>query len=61
VLEPSTTSACALPCADTLASEAYDASFAVIVRTALGPIIFVGGAVGDNAHRKWWFGLGRVF
>jgi NTE family protein len=60
VLEPSTTSACALPCADTLASEAYDASFAVIARTALGPI-FVGGAVGDNAHRKWWFGLGRVF
>jgi hypothetical protein len=20
-----------------------------------------GGAIGDNDHRKWWFGLGRVF
>jgi NTE family protein len=45
---------------DTLVSEAWDGSFAVVARTALGPI-YVGGAAGDNAHRKWWFGLGRVF
>jgi NTE family protein len=46
--------------ADTNESEAWDGSFAAIARTALGPI-FVGGAVVDNGHRKWWFGLGRVF
>jgi NTE family protein len=46
--------------ADTLESEAFDASFALVARTALGPI-YVGAAGGDNAHRKWWFGLGRVF
>jgi len=45
---------------DTLVSEAYDGSFAVIARTALGPI-YIGGAAGDNNHRKWWFGLGHVF
>jgi NTE family protein len=46
--------------ADTLQSEAYDGSLAVIARTALGPIYF-GAAAGDNNHHKWWFGLGRVF
>jgi hypothetical protein len=46
--------------ADTLQSEAFDGSLAIIARTSLGPI-YVGGALGDNSHRKWWFGLGRVF
>ena len=46
--------------ADTLESEAWDGSFAAVARTALGPI-YVGVAAGDNSHRKWWFGLGRVF
>jgi NTE family protein len=46
--------------ADTLQSEAFDGSFAVIARTSLGPM-YVGAALGDNSHRKWWFGLGRVF
>jgi NTE family protein len=45
---------------DTFVSEAWDGSFAIVARTALGPI-YVGGAAGDNDHRKWWFGLGRVF
>ncbi|WP_260735867.1 patatin-like phospholipase family protein [Tunturiibacter lichenicola] len=49
-----------LNAADTLISEAWDGSFAVVARTALGPI-YVGGAAGDNDHRKWWFGLGRTF
>jgi NTE family protein len=37
-----------------------DVSFALIGKTALGPV-FVGGSVGDGGHRKWWFGLGRIF
>ncbi|NYF50042.1 patatin-like phospholipase family protein [Tunturiibacter gelidoferens] len=45
---------------DELESEAWDGSVAVIVRTALGPI-YIGGAAGNNDHRKWWFGLGHVF
>lgn len=39
---------------------AYDGSFGLVAKTALGPM-FVGGSIGDNDHRKWWFGLGRVF
>jgi NTE family protein len=45
---------------DVHSSEAFDGSFAIVMRTALGPI-FVGGAAGDNAHRKAWFGIGRIF
>ncbi len=37
-----------------------DGSLAIVARTSLGPL-FVGGSFGDNSHRKWWFGLGRVF
>jgi len=37
-----------------------DVSFALIGKTALGPV-FVGGSFGDSGHRKWWFGLGRIF
>jgi NTE family protein len=37
-----------------------DVSFTLIGKTALGPV-FVGGSFGDNGHRKWWFGLGRIF
>jgi hypothetical protein len=45
---------------DSFISEAWDGSFAIVARTALGPI-YIGGAAGDNDHRKWWFGLGRTF
>jgi hypothetical protein len=41
-------------------SEAWDGSVAVIARTAIG-VVYIGCAAGDNDHRKWWFGLGRVF
>ena len=37
-----------------------DGSLALVARTAIGPV-FVGVSIGDNSHRKWWFGLGRVF
>lgn len=37
-----------------------DVAAAVIVKTFLGPL--VGGvSIGDSDHRKWFFGLGRVF
>ena len=49
-----------LNAADTLESEAYDGSVVLITRTSLGPI-YIGGAAGNNDHRKWWFGLGHVF
>lgn len=49
-----------LNAADELESEAYDGSFVLVTRTALGPI-YIGGASGNNDHRKWWFGLGHVF
>ncbi|WP_158942111.1 patatin-like phospholipase family protein [Granulicella sp. S190] len=49
-----------LNAADELESEAWDGSFVLVTRTALGPI-YIGGAAGDNDHRKWWFGLGHVF
>jgi NTE family protein len=32
----------------------------VIVKTIVGPL-FGGFSVGDSGHRKWYFGLGRVF
>ena len=37
-----------------------DANAGVIVRTFLGPL-FVGGAMGDAGHRKWYFQLGHFF
>ncbi len=37
-----------------------DGTAGVIANTFLGPV-FVGGAVGDTGHRKWFFQLGRVF
>lgn len=37
-----------------------DAAAAVIVKTFLGPL-FGGVSIGDSDHRKWYFGLGRVF
>jgi len=49
-----------LNAADELESEAWDGSFVLVTRTALGPI-YIGGASGNNDHRKWWFGLGHVF
>jgi NTE family protein len=37
-----------------------DISGALIIKTLLGP--FYGGAsIGDSDHRKWFFGLGRIF
>ncbi len=41
-------------------SSAVDGSVALIARTFIGPI-FIGGSFGNENHRKWWFGLGRVF
>ncbi|MBB5327218.1 patatin-like phospholipase family protein [Tunturiibacter gelidoferens] len=49
-----------LNAADSLISQAWDGSVAIVARTAIGPM-YIGGAAGDNDHRKWWFGLGRVF
>jgi len=37
-----------------------DFAAGVLAETALGPF-FVGGSVGDSAHYKWFFQLGRVF
>jgi NTE family protein len=37
-----------------------DGAAGVIVRTALGPVLF-GGSVGDTGHAAWFFALGRVF
>ena len=37
-----------------------DISFALVGKTAIGPV-FVGGSVGDSGRRKWWFGVGRIF
>jgi NTE family protein len=41
-------------------SRPNDISGAVVVKTILGPF-YGGGSVGDSDHRKWFFGLGRVF
>ncbi len=37
-----------------------DFSAGVLAETSLGPL-FIGGAVGDTGHHKWFFQLGRVF
>jgi NTE family protein len=37
-----------------------DGAAGLIADTAFGPV-FIGGSVGDTAHRKWFFQLGRVF
>jgi NTE family protein len=37
-----------------------DAAVGVIFETFLGPL-GVGGSVGDAGHRKWYFGIGRIF
>jgi NTE family protein len=37
-----------------------DGAAGIIARTAIGPL-FLGGAVGDTGHAKWFFSLGRVF
>jgi NTE family protein len=37
-----------------------DVAAAVIVKTFLGPIV-AGVSIGDSDHRKWFFGLGRIF
>jgi len=33
---------------------------AVILRTLFGPV-FIGASYGDRGHRKWFFGLGKLF
>ncbi len=37
-----------------------DMAIGLAVDTVLGPA-FIGGSVGDSAHRKWFFQLGRIF
>ena len=37
-----------------------DASVALVVKTAFGPV-FIGGSLGSSWRAKWYFGLGRVF
>lgn len=37
-----------------------DIESGVVAETALGPL-FIGGAVGDSGHQKWFFQFGRVF
>jgi NTE family protein len=37
-----------------------DIAGGVVVKTLLGPI-YGGASIGDSDHRKWFFGLGRVF
>lgn len=37
-----------------------DVSGALIMKTLIGPI-YGGVSIGDSGHRKWFFGLGRVF
>ncbi len=36
------------------------ATGAVVLRTLVGPL-FLGGSAGDRGHRKWFFGVGRLF
>jgi NTE family protein len=38
----------------------FDGTIVLIARTALGPL-YVGGSFGSDNHRKWWFGLKRIF
>lgn len=37
-----------------------DVAVALLAKTLIGPI-YTGVSVGDGGHRKWFFGLGRVF
>jgi NTE family protein len=37
-----------------------DISGALVVKTLFGPI-FGGASIGDSDHRRWFFGLGRIF
>jgi NTE family protein len=37
-----------------------DFAAAVVVKTLIGPV-YGGASIGDSGHRKWYFGLGRVF
>jgi NTE family protein len=37
-----------------------DISGAMIVKTLIGPL-YGGASIGDSDHRKWFFGLGRIF
>ncbi|MBV8865470.1 MAG: hypothetical protein JO210_08755, partial [Acidobacteriaceae bacterium] len=46
-----------LPNAPTLPN---DAVAGVIMETIIGPVL-VGGSVGGDSHRKWFFEIGRVF
>ncbi|MEP7353278.1 MAG: patatin-like phospholipase family protein [Acidobacteriota bacterium] len=35
-------------------------SIGVVMKSFIGPL-YGGGSFGDNGHRGWWFGLGRIF
>ena len=37
-----------------------DVAGALIIKTLIGPI-YGGASIGDSGHRRWFFGLGRVF
>jgi NTE family protein len=37
-----------------------DVSGAIIMKTLIGPL-YGGASIGDSDHRKWFFGLGRIF
>ncbi|WP_051978454.1 patatin-like phospholipase family protein [Edaphobacter aggregans] len=37
-----------------------DVTGVVVIKTLFGPV-FAGLSIGDSDHRKWYFGLGRVF
>lgn len=39
---------------------AKDVAAALLAKTLIGPI-YVGVSIGEDGHRKWFFGLGRVF
>jgi NTE family protein len=39
---------------------ANDVAVGAIVDTILGPVT-IGGSIGDEGHRKWFFSLGRIF
>jgi len=39
---------------------ASDVAVGLVAQTMFGPL-FVGGSVGDEGHRRWFFKLGRVF
>jgi NTE family protein len=37
-----------------------DVAAAVVIKTLLGPL-FGGVSIGDSDHRRWYFGIGRIF